>query len=89
LKNRYLEVTFRHGKPLAAYLCLPRAVGVKSARTEEVTSGVLVDFSSTGVPIGLEIVAPATVTTDQVNTVLKQLGLETVTSEELAPLKAA
>jgi hypothetical protein len=62
---------------------------VKSARTEEVTSGVLVDFSSTGVPIGLEIVAPATVTTDQVNTVLKQLGLETVTSEELAPLKAA
>ena len=47
------------------------------------------DFSSTGVPIGLEIVSPATVTTDQVNTVLKKLGLETVTSEELAPLKAA
>lgn len=39
MKDRYLEVTFRKGKPLAAYLYLPRATGVKSARTEEAAPG--------------------------------------------------
>jgi hypothetical protein len=35
MKERYLEITFRKGKPLAAYLYLPRRVGVKSARIVE------------------------------------------------------
>jgi hypothetical protein len=89
MKGRYLEVTFRKGKPLAAYLYLPRPAGGKSARTEEMVPGILTDFTAKGDPIGLEITAPAQVTAEQINVVLTRLGLPPIAPEELAPLKAA
>lgn len=89
MKGRYLEVTFRKGKPLAAYVYLPRHVGMKSARTHEAAPGLLVDYAVSGEPIGLEITAPAQVTIDQINQVLATLGLAVMAPEELAPLHAA
>jgi hypothetical protein len=89
MKGRYLEMTFRKGKPLAAYLHLPRAGGVKSARTEEMAPGILTDFAANGEPIGLEITAPTQVTAEQINAVLTRLGLAPIAPEELAPLNAA
>jgi len=89
MKTRYLEVTFRKGKPLAAYLYLPREPGVKSARTETVGSGLLVDYQADGRPIGLEITAPGKVTLDQINAVLERLHLPLLDPQELTPLKAA
>jgi hypothetical protein len=89
MKERYLQITFRNGKPLAAYLYLPRQAGVKSARTVEAASGVLVDYAPSGEPIGLEITTPSHVTVDQVNTVLESLGLSAIAPEELAPLHTA
>lgn len=89
MKNHYLEVTFRKGKPLAAYLYLPRSVGAKSIRTEEALPGVLVDFSASGEPIGLEILTPTSVTVIQINALLTKLGLAAISPEELAPLQAA
>ena len=89
MQERYVEVTFRQGKPLAAYIYLPRRTGVKSARTVEAAPGVLVDYAASGEPIGLEITAPQRVTTAQVNGVLAQLGLPAMAPEELAPLYAA
>ncbi len=89
MRQRYLEVTFRKGKPLAAYLYLPRQAGVKSIRTVESSAGILVDYAANGEPIGLEITAPAHVTVDQINTVLETLGLSSMSEEDLAPLHAA
>ncbi|MBI2840175.1 MAG: DUF2283 domain-containing protein [Acidobacteria bacterium] len=89
MKNTYLEVTFRKGRPFAAYLYLPRAAGVKSARTKQVAPGILVDFSSADDAIGIEITAPIQVTAQQVNDALKAIGLATVSPEDLAPLRAA
>jgi hypothetical protein len=89
MKDRYLDVTFRKGKPLAAYLYLPREPGVKSHRTEKASPGLLVDYADGGEPIGLEITAPSQVTVEQINAVLDKLGLENIDPEELAPLKAA
>jgi Protein of unknown function (DUF2283) len=89
MKGRYLEMTFRKGKPLAAYLYLPRPAGVKSTRTEEMAPGILADFTAKGDPIGLEITAPTQVTAAQINVVLTKLGLAPIAPEELAPLKAA
>jgi hypothetical protein len=34
MKERYLEVTFRKGKPFAAYFYLPRNPGEKSVGTK-------------------------------------------------------
>lgn len=89
MKHSYLEVTFRKGKPLAAYLFLPRREGTTSARTETVAPGLLVDFSPDGQPIGVEITSPRTVTLEKINQVLKGLGLSELGPEDLAPLKAA
>lgn len=89
MKQRYLEVTYRKGRPLAAYLYLPRAVGMRSVRTQEVSPGVLVDFAESGEAIGLEIITPMSITVEQINTALTTLGLPTLTSKELAPLQAA
>lgn len=89
MRERYLEVTFRKGKPLAAYLYFPRAAGVRSARTTEVAPGMLADFAAGGELIGLEFTTPSRVTAEQVNAVLSILGVATIAPEELSPLKAA
>ena len=89
MKARYLEVTYRNGKPLAAYLYLPRRAGEKSARTEPRRPGLLVDFAADGKPIGIEITSPSKVTLDDINALLSELGLDTAAPEELAPFRAA
>lgn len=89
MKDRYLEVTFRKGRLVAAYLYLPRESGAKSARTSPMGPGLLVDFDGTGKAIGIEITAPAQVSVEQINAILGQLSIEPIAPEELAPLRAA
>jgi len=89
MKNSYLEVTFRNGRPVAAYYYLPRRAGQKSYRTLRVEPGMVIDFSRTGKPIGIEITAPSAVTLPVFNRVLRDLGLGTLKRADLAPLLAA
>lgn len=84
-----LHVTYRKGKPFAAYLYLPRRRGDVASRTEEKDLGLAVDFAADGRPIGLEIHAPGRVTVDRINEVLAEFDLPPVPPEELAPLQAA
>jgi uncharacterized protein YuzE len=88
MKHRYLEVTFRKGKPLAAYLYLPRPSGAKATRTADAGRGVRVDFDASGRPIGVEITAPALVTVAELNSVLAPLGIADIEASEWAPLAA-
>jgi uncharacterized protein YuzE len=89
MKSSYLEVTFRRGRPLAAYLYLPRAPGDKSDHVEQAGSGLLVDYTADGKPIGIEITAPAQVGIAELNRVLADLHAPAVTSQDIAPLRAA
>lgn len=89
MKEPYLEITFRHGRPLAAYLYLPREGNEKSARTEQAAPGLLIDFTPDNRPIGLEITAPGHVSTATINRVLADLGFAPLPDADLAPLKAA
>jgi len=89
MRERYLEVTFRQGRVLAAYLYLPRTAGAKSARTERAGDGLLVDFDADGNAIGLELTAPTRVSLDQLNGALARIGAAPVGPDELAPLRAA
>ena len=50
---------------------------------------MIIDFSENDKPIGIEITAPYKVTVDDINCVLKNLGLSEISSDELAPLRAA
>jgi hypothetical protein len=89
MKEPYLEVTFRHGRPIAAYYYLPRQGSPKSARTRRVEPGLVVDFTAEGQPIGIEITAPAKVSLVTLNGLLRELGQAPASEADFAPVLAA
>lgn len=89
MRELYLEVTFRHGRPLAAYLYLPRQRNEKSATSKRVEPGMVIDFGPQGKPIGIEITAPSQITLSAINSLLEHWGLPPVARADLAPLLAA
>lgn len=89
MNESYLEVTFRRGRPLAAYYYLPRGPKDKSYRTQRIEPGLVVDFRRDGKPIGIEILAPEKLTLAAFNRVLRELHLPPLKRADLAPLRAA
>ena len=89
MKEPYLEVTFRRGKPFAAYYYLPRRAGQKSYRSVPVETGLVADLSKNGKLIGIEITAPSQVSRASLNRVLKRFGLSPLRPSDLQPLEAA
>ena len=88
MTHRYLEITYRQGTPLAAYLYLPRRGGDKSRRVEPHGRGYLVDWTEDGRPIGIEMPAPSQVTLEGLNGVLAELRLDPLEPQEASPLVA-
>jgi uncharacterized protein YuzE len=88
MKHRYLEVTFRKGKPFAAYLYLPRSRGAQVARTVDGGHGVRIDFDGHGTAMGVEITAPLALTVVELNAILAKHGIAGLDAEEWAPLAA-
>src|SRR5262245_43484800 len=86
MKHRFLEVTYRKGKPLAAYFYLPRNSEDTSVKSVKQDGGLLIDYSSDGRAIGIEITAPSKVTLEQVNQALLAAKQEPVQADEIAPL---
>jgi len=89
MNETYLEVTFRRGRPVAAYYHLPRKPRQRSYRSKRIAPGLVVDLGRGGQPIGIEITAPSKITVSTLNRVLTRLGLSRVTRSELGPLLAA
>ncbi len=89
MKHRYLEATFTRGRPMAAYLYLPRGPGEKSCRSSKADPGLIVDWNQSGKPIGIEITAPARLTVAAINRVLEDLDQPRMEDSDLAPLRAA
>jgi len=89
MKDRYLEVTFRHGRPIAAYYYLPRGTDQKSVRTRRVEPGLIIDFAADGQAIGIEITAPDLMSLAALNAVLQELGHTPASEADLAPVLAA
>lgn len=89
MKTPYLEITYRHGKPFAAYLYLNRTQHKTVSRTQKCEGGLLVDLTQDNQPIGIEITDPSHTTAVMINAILKSYGLGTIDQKELSPLKAA
>lgn len=87
MQERYLEVTFRRGKPIAAYLYLPRRKNDKSFRVAKESNGLLVDLTDDGRPIGIEIVSPHNASLVTINEVLAKYSLPLLDEMEVAPLE--
>jgi uncharacterized protein YuzE len=89
MQDRYLEITFRKGKPFAAYIYLSRMTGSTVSTTKKFTEGIIADFDNENNVIGLEITSPAQTPISAINDVLHQLHVSPISEQELAPLKAA
>ncbi|SRR5713101_5769510 len=89
MKKAYLEVTYRHGRPLAAYYYLPRRVGDRAHRTTRGPSGLLIDYTRAGRAIGIEITAPSLLSLSAMNHLLRDVGHKPVKRAELSPLLLA
>ncbi len=89
MKEPYLEVTFRHGRPIAAYYYLPREANQRSARSRRVEPGLVIDYGSDGKAIGIEITTPTKISLEGLNAVLRELGHAPASQADLAPVIAA
>jgi hypothetical protein len=89
MKRVFLKVTYRHGRPIAAYLHLPRLAGDTAARTDRIDDILLVDRAADGRPIGIEITDPGQFDPDKFFALLATLGQTAIERDELRPLVAA
>jgi len=89
MKSISVQVTYRAGRPFAAYIDLGRRRREKTARSVEISPEIVVDFARDERPIGIELVSPEAVTLDEVLEVFDQLGIARPDPSELAPLHAA
>ena len=90
MTERSLQVTYRKGRAFAAYLHLSHTTGEKSAKTVASPDGLLiVDYGTTGRPVGVEITAPHAVPLERLNQVLADLGEAPLAEQDYQPLRAA
>lgn len=89
MKHPFLEVTYRRGKPLAAYLYLPRESGDTSCRTFQFEPGLIIDYAADGRAIGIEITSPTRVSVESINRALVMAKHEPMAATDLFPLLAA
>ena len=89
MKHTYLEVTYRRGRPLAAYYYLPRRDADVAVRSEPHPHGLVVDHAEDGRPIGIEITTPAGLVLADLNQLLANVGQPPIDRADLAPSMAA
>ena len=89
MKRAFLKVTYRHGRPIAAYFHLPRQPGDSAVQTDRIDGVLLVDRAADGRAIGIEITDPAQFDPDRFFALLASLGQTAVDRDELRPLVAA
>lgn len=84
-----IQVTYRRGKPFAAYIHLGGKPGEKSVRSEEVGPELIADYGADGRVLGVEVVSPGATTAGEILAVFDKLGLVRPTADDLGPLVAA
>jgi hypothetical protein len=84
--SRDLQLTFRGGRVLAAYLYFRLGPKITSAKAKREPDGMIVDFDAEGAPIGIEFVAPSKLTLAKVNGLLQPLGQSLGSADEFWPL---
>lgn len=84
-----LQVTYRGGRPFAAYIYLAHAPGTKSTRTEQIGPELVIDYAADGSPLGIEVISPGYVAEEEIRAAFSRLGLDPPAPDELTPLRAA
>jgi uncharacterized protein YuzE len=85
MNTPYLEISFRHGRPFAAYIHC--RTPTPAATTKALGHGLVLDCATDGGVIGIEITDPRHVDATQVCRILGQHGID-ISVADLAPLAA-
>ncbi len=89
MTERTLPVSYRKGRPFAAYLHFSHPTNEKSVKTQASADGLLVaDYGVTGRVVGIEITAPLAVPLERLNQLLAELGQAPLTEEDYKPVRA-
>ena len=88
MKAITLQITYRQGRPFAAYIHLAGKGGRGSARSQHMGGEIVVDFDGDDRPVGLEIINPDVTPLDEIFNVFDRLGLERPDEKDLGPLVA-
>ena len=89
MKRIFLKVTYRHGRPIAAYVQLPREPGDRTAKTDRIDDVLLVDRAADDRPLGVEITDPSRFDPDQFFELLRSLGPLSFSRPDFLPLLAS
>jgi hypothetical protein len=89
MKGRFLEITYRNGRAVAAYLYLPRKPDDRSVRTMRLDGGLIIDLAGDGRAIGIEITSPTRTTLADLNGALAKVSQPELQPDEAAPLLSA
>lgn len=84
-----LRIEYLDGDALIAYLQLPHPARLRRHYVRRLGSGMLVDFSRGGRPLGVEILDPRHTSLAALNRVMKRLGLPPLRARDVVPLRAA
>lgn len=87
MSKPYLEITYRHGKPFAAYLYLSRRAGDQAARSVR-RGSLVIDYAADGRSIGIEMPSVTPAIQSELQEVLADLKDLSISAAELMPLKA-
>jgi hypothetical protein len=82
-----LEVVFRKGKPVAAFFHLRAGSSGKSGRTIPIRPPMTAHYDEAGLPIGLELPLPTTVTLPLLNEALRELGASPLKEADILALR--
>jgi uncharacterized protein YuzE len=82
------EITYRDGRPRLGYLNLADP-SEKSEHCRRVSPEMVIDINKDGKLIGIELLAPARVTLEAINDILKEYDMEPLKESDLAPILAA
>lgn len=89
MKTLSLQITYRKGKPFAAYIYLPNHSGQKTIRSEKIRPGLIVDFDGDENPVGIEVISPGVTSIEELEEVFDEVNLERPDRKDLDPIAAA
>jgi hypothetical protein len=82
-----IEIVFRKGIHVAAFLHFPLEVSGRSKRQIAIRPPMVAHYDERGTPSGLDIPLPLTVSLRAINEALSELGQPAIQESDLAPLK--
>ncbi len=89
MRNSSLQVTYRRGKFMAAYLYLAPKRGQRAAHTSETSNGIIIDSAEDGSILGIEFLSESLIDPRKVNEALAELGAAPIDAEDLQPFAHA